>query len=87
MIDAILSLNLSCNQSSVYRIYIDDDLITERDYSLSNTQYINEVIPLKLERGIHAYRIENLTTNNGTFSINNITINGNKITSDKEFII
>ena len=88
-----VSFDLMCNkttESVPYRVYIDDELMTERDYIWDNTaEYVRENCPIISERGVHELRIENLKPNDGEFHINNLTVNGKPRTlfNGKEFKI
>lgn len=73
-----------------YRVMINDELMTERDYIWDNTvEYVRECVPLQLEKGVHVLRIDNLRPNDGTFHINNLTVNNEPKTlfNGKEFKI
>lgn len=44
----------------IYRIYVDQDLLTERTFGWNGTQtYITEIIACELETGVHTLRLEN----------------------------
>ena len=59
-----------------YRIYVNSDLLTERDFIWSGTdQYIRENILVNLEPGLHSLKVEQVS-NSGTIEIKNITFNG-----------
>ena len=88
-----LEIDLYCSivrEHVPYRLYINDELMTERDYIWDNTkEYITEGVPLFLDHGTHTINIENLNPNNGTLSINTIRLNGKTITliNGKDFTI
>ena len=68
-----------------YRIIINDELMTERDYVWTD-EYVHEIVPLELNKGLHTLEIRNLDTVNGVFHINNITVNGKEaVLQGKEF--
>lgn len=86
-----LEIDLFCNirrDKVAYRLYVNDELMTERDYIWDNTkQYLTEIVPLDIDPGTHTIHIENLNPDNGEFSINTIRLNGKIITlyNGKEF--
>lgn len=88
-----VQFDLMCDKtvdSVPYRVYIDDELMTERDYIWDNTEkYVRENCPIFVERGVHELRIENLKPNDGAFYINNLTVNDKPRTlfNGKEFKI
>lgn len=61
----IVSFDLFCQWSErapTYRIYVDNELQTEREYKFNNKEvYLNERIPLYLEPGEHKIVVENLS--------------------------
>lgn len=68
-----------------YRVYVDNDLLTERDFTWPGSQvYIKEHIEVNLSVGVHTVRIEQVGTN-GKIDPRNITLNG--APSRHEFII
>lgn len=79
-----LEIDLFCNirrDKVAYRLYVNDELMTERDYIWDNEkEYISENISLNLTKGMHSVIIENINPENGEFYINTIRING-KITT------
>lgn len=59
-----------------YRLYVDYDLLTERDFIWSGAnQFIRENIIVKLKPGEHKLRVEQVNKN-GTIRVENITLNG-----------
>jgi len=59
----------------VYRIYLDDDLLTERLFKWPGyLVYIRENMVCGLGPGIHKLRIENVSSH-GSFKIDNLQIN------------
>ena len=65
------------NSPPVYRIYINDELLTERDYFFDNKEvYLEEHAPLLTSAGAHYLKIVNLTPKDGDFVIKNFKING-----------
>ena len=75
-----LEIDLFCNirrDKVAYRLYVNDELMTERDYIWDNkTHYLTEIVPLDIEPGTHTIKVENLNPDNGEFSINTIRLNG-----------
>lgn len=68
-----------------YRVYVDNDLLTERDFIWPGSQfYIKENIEVELTGGVHTVRVEQVGTG-GKIDIRNITLNG--APSRHEFII
>ena len=60
-----------------YRIYVDDDLITERTFSWdSESIYIEEHVIIEAPVGQHNFRVENITPERGTITIDNIKLDG-----------
>jgi hypothetical protein len=59
-----------------YRIYVDDELMTERDFTLNgNEQYIRENISVRLPAGNHQIRLESVWGYAG-ISIRHVRIDG-----------
>jgi hypothetical protein len=73
----------SGDQQLKYRLYVDNDLLTERDFKWPcHKVYIKENILVNLEPGTHHIRVE--TIGNGTINAKNITVDG--VVSLPEFI-
>lgn len=75
-----ITLDIYCEagyqQEPVYRIYVDQDLLTERTWSWPrHEQYIQEVMTVNLESGTHQVRVEPLLGFAG-FVAKNLTVNG-----------
>jgi len=83
----IVSFDIFCKWSGkapTYRIYVDDELQTERDYKYNNNEvYLNERLPLYLTSGMHSIQFENLG-NQSIFSIENFTIDKGNATVIKD---
>jgi hypothetical protein len=61
----------------VYRVYVDDELLTERNFIWETTRhYIREHIEVFLDPGWHEVRIENCSNGAAEFITNNIIVNG-----------
>ena len=60
-----------------YRIYVDEDLITERTFVWnSDNQYIEEHVIIDAPIGQHTLRVENVDPQLGTFTIEHILLDG-----------
>jgi hypothetical protein len=59
-----------------YRVYIDDDLITERTFIWRTDQYIEENVVVEAPVGTHRFRVENVDPELGTFTVENIKLDG-----------
>jgi hypothetical protein len=67
-----------------YRVYVDNDLLTERDFTWNGTeQYIRENMILNLEPGVHTLQVEQINTG-GTIRTENVIVNG--IPSSYQFV-
>ena len=65
----------STEQLLRYRVYVDNDLLTERDFKWAGHKiYVKENILVNLEPGTHNIRVE--TIGNGTINAKNITVDG-----------
>lgn len=61
----------------VYRIYVDEELLTERDFVWETTRhYIREHIEVYLDPGWHELKIVNCNPGQAEFIPNNIVVNG-----------
>lgn len=59
-----------------YRIYVDNDLLTERDFIWNGTeQYIREHMIVNLKAGVHTLTVEQINTG-GTIRTENVTLDG-----------
>ena len=50
-----------------YRVYVNDEMFTERNYIWSGPQYVTEMLQLEAPSGQYKIRIENL--GKGTFKV------------------
>ena len=67
-----------------YRVYVDKDLLTERDFTWpAHEIYIKENIEVNLTAGKHSVRIEQVGTN-GKIHAKNVTVDG--VSSKADFI-
>lgn len=75
-----ISFDLLCDwddQPPVYRIYADDDLLTERSYIWRNEQsHVRENVIVSLDPGQHRISIISVYPELGRFWTENISING-----------
>lgn len=63
----------------VYRIYVDEDLITERTFGWPGYQvYIKENIICDLNPGKHIIRVEN-AIDHGTLTLHNLHVEGRPV--------
>ena len=61
----------------VYRLYVDDHLLTERTFTWETSRhYIREHIEVLLDNGWHEVRIEDCSNGRAKFITDNITVNG-----------
>lgn len=72
-----LTVDVYCQKthegSLIYRLYVNDDLLTERTWRWPVYKtYINEIIEVELEPGSHSVRLVNA---DGNITFNNVTIN------------
>jgi hypothetical protein len=88
MKEHIITVDLYASWGDVppcYRVYMDNDLLTERDFIWNGTEkFIRENIIVKLGPGAHALRIEQIN-NSGTLRAENVVHNGNA--SSLDFIV
>jgi len=66
-----------------YRVYVDNDLLTERDFTWGGAHvYIQENILVNLNAGVHTLKVEHINTA-GTIRTENVMLNG--VASSYEF--
>lgn len=64
------------DDAPVYRVYVDNHLMTERTYIFNNKElFIEEHVPLMTTAGKHYLKIENLNPKTAKFTIKNFKIN------------
>lgn len=69
-----------------YRVYLDQDLLTERTFVWSRSdEYVEELATVKLSSGPHSLKIDRINDPRGLLRVNNVRINGRQ--SDFEFFI
>lgn len=75
-----LQFNVHCyyeGKPPSYRIYVDDDLITERTFIWdTNRNYIEEHVIIDAPVGQHVLKVENITPELGTIVVENILLDG-----------
>ena len=84
MRDFHLEIDISCNPQYVqfkpiYRVYVDNTLITERNYIWDSTHYIKEHVFVKLANGPHRIRVEipkNMDNRDNPFTIHRVVYDG-----------
>ena len=88
---AELVIDVHCQyggQSPRYRIYVDNDLITERSFIWSSVkQYIEEHIIVNVQPGQHSIRIENVDPDLGIITAKNLRLDGIPTASENVFEI
>lgn len=96
MIRTDLQFNVFCDKQGkmkkdpIYRVYVDNELITERSYIWNEEHYLRENVPLFLEPGRHILKIEDVIgSSNAQFRINKVTLNGKpyELINGEEFVL
>ena len=65
-----------------YRIYVDNDLLTERDFVWNGTsQFLREHVIVNLNPGPHTLRVEQIN-DSGTIRTENVILNGHASSLD-----
>jgi hypothetical protein len=68
----------------VYRLYVDDEMLTERTFSWTSYQfYLIEHIGCYLDTGVHTLKLENLDTD-ASFELDDFKVNNNPV--NKNFL-
>ena len=72
-----------------YRIYVNDELFTERTFNVQPPQYFKEMLQVQGLPGKYTIRLESLTPHLGNFIISNtnVEVGTRKILSSTEFEI
>jgi len=87
MVEAKITVDVYCNwtaEPKAYRVYFDDDLLTERTYFWRNSeQYIQENIIVLAESGAHSLRIVPVDPSFNGFRTGHITVNGQTVTQNQ----
>lgn len=77
-----LRFDVHCHWSGeppVYRIYVDDDLITERTFGYAGYDYyIQENVVCDLTPGVHCVRLENCS-DSGNFQLLKLRVNNQEM--------
>jgi hypothetical protein len=55
-----------------YRIYVGIEMVTERTWRFQPTQYVREILPLRVMPGDYIIRIENLAPEDAEFKYRNL---------------
>lgn len=80
-----MRLDIFCQWTEIpprYRIFVNDEMVTERTWRLSPTQYIQENIPLRLAPGEYTIRLENLTPTTSEFKQRNLSSSNSNVIVD-----
>ena len=76
----MVSVDIFCNWTGdpqSYRVYVDNDLLTERTYQWDNSEnFITEFIVLNVEPGLHKFKVEPVNQSFDGFSYRNFHIDG-----------
>jgi len=73
------------NQAPRYRVYVDNNLLTERDFIWpGSTMFARERIVVNLDPGTHSVKIEQIG-NSGTIQAKNVLVDD--IASSLDFVI
>jgi hypothetical protein len=79
MTEYLITVDLYCNwevEPQAYRIYVDQDLLTERTYFWRNSeQYVQENIIVNIEPGQHYLKIEPVNKEFSGFYYTNFAVN------------
>ena len=70
-------LEFATDAQKSYRVYVDDDLLTERTYIWDNKElFVQENIIVDIPPGVHEFRIVPAYPYFNVFSFKNFTVNG-----------
>jgi len=79
-------LEFATDAQKSYRVYVDDDLLTERTYIWNNDEfYIQEIVAVGLDPGQHEFKLIPAFPYYNVFSFKNFTINGNNANENGAF--
>lgn len=85
MKEVAVTVDVYCNWDATpeaYRIYVNDTLLTERNYLWRNTeQFVQENMLLNLEPGIHTFKLEPVNSAFNGFYTKNLTVNAELVDS------
>ena len=92
VIETVITVDIYCSweaEPPAYRVYIDDNLLTERTYLWRNTDhFVRENIVISTEPGEHQFRLEAVNTDFKGFHWQNFTINNQPvIAANGQFIL
>lgn len=86
LVEAVITVDIFCHwdaEPKAYRIYVDNDLLTERTYLWRNTdQFVRENIIISAEPGDHQFKLEPVDSNFTGFQWQNFTINNQPTATD-----
>ena len=73
----------------VYRLYVDQDLITERSFVWDKScQFIRENLILTLDEGVHTIAAMPVDSKSGHFQIKNVTVNNSLVElANDQFVV
>jgi hypothetical protein len=63
----------SRGKNPVYRVYVNDELFTERSWVFSDTQYLREMLQISAPPGEYNIEIDNLGREANQFKIRNLS--------------
>lgn len=90
MKNVVIEFDIYCDwqeSTPIYRIYVDDDLLTERTYIWNNErEFVRERVVVCVDTGSHRCRIEKVGTTDATFSVKNINIDDEPV-KDLDFVV
>lgn len=86
LIEAILTVDIFCHWDAAppaYRIYVDDELLTERTYLWRNSeQFVRENIVISAVPGEHQFKLVPVGPNFSGFQWQNFTVNHQPTATD-----
>jgi hypothetical protein len=84
-----VEFDLYCHWSQkepVYRVYVDDDLITERTFAWPGYQhFIRENFVIAVKHGEHNIRVENLNPDTAKFTVKRVRVDEQD--TDLKFVV
>lgn len=90
--EVLITVDIYCQWEAdpkAYRIYIDDELLTERTYHWRNTdQFVQENIVIAVPAGQHEFRLESVDPQFKGFRWQNFTIDNQPVSAaNGQFIL
>jgi hypothetical protein len=80
MIPVTLTVDVYCTRgegSPTYRVYVDDELLTERTWGWpAYEMYVKEIISVNVAPGAHRLEVRECNCD-AVFYVKNVTVNGN----------